>query len=238
MPRAASVDAAATTAPGPVEVPSCSPLQCMSGVSAHPGQSYSVLPWPIRVRVPWRAGRLVGDVLGSAPGSTRRTPAGSRRGPGSRTDRTNTPECMCSLMPASLSSWLATSVQGTRLPATGLDNPRSWAGTVKATWFIDPMALVSSAWSVGPWGGHARNRSGASGTRRTRGKVTAAAVEEEVLAHPGGQLDGLDQRHAQHVAVELDGAGHVAADQRQWLIPPNSNGAPATRVPPTVVAPS
>jgi len=92
---------------------------------------------------------------------------------------------------------------------------------VNATWFIDPMALVSSAWS-GPALGRGDPRSRLRGIREPeeRQAVTTATVEEEVLAHAGRQLDGLDQRHTQHVAVELDGPGHVAAHQREVVDAP------------------
>src|SRR5690606_8414255 len=43
--------------------------------------------------------------------------------------------------------------------------------------------------------------------------VPAPDVEEEVLPHARRQLDGLDQRHAEDVRVEVDGAGHVAAHE-------------------------
>jgi hypothetical protein len=48
----------------------------------------------------------------------------------------------------------------------------------------------------------------------------AGGVEEEVLAHAGGELDGLDQGHAQHVGVEVHRTGHVAAHQGQMVDPP------------------
>ncbi len=59
--------------------------------------------------------------------------------------RTNTPECSSSLMPHSESSWLATSVQS--MPRASRSSRYSSifsAGTLKATWFIEPTALVSS----------------------------------------------------------------------------------------------
>ncbi len=56
-------------------------------------------------------------------------------------------------MPHSLSSWLATSVQST--PAarrrSRYSSIRS-GGTAKATWFIEPMALVRLPWSGRPAG--------------------------------------------------------------------------------------
>ena len=66
-------------------------------------------------------------------------------------------------MPHSLSSWLTTSLHGT--PAS----MRRWryssifsAGTAKATWFIEPIALVRSPLSGRAAGaddaGHARGR--------------------------------------------------------------------------------
>src|SRR5207302_7651906 len=51
--------------------------------------------------------------------------------------------------------------------------------------------------------------------------VAIADVEEEMLAEVPRQIDGLDQRHAQDVAVELHGLGHVLADQRQVVHPAN-----------------
>ena len=48
-----------------------------------------------------------------------------------------------------------------------------------------------------------------------RERVAAAHVEEEVLARTARQVDRLDQPHAEHAGVELDGALHVRADERQ-----------------------
>src|SRR6202171_5651701 len=39
-----------------------------------------------------------------------------------------------------------------------------------------------------------------------RDAVTAACVEEEVLSHAAGQVQRLNQRHAEDIAVEVDGA--------------------------------
>src|SRR5262249_57425866 len=46
-------------------------------------------------------------------------------------------------------------------------------------------------------------------------RIAVADVEEEVLAVAAGQVDRLDQWHAQDVAVELHRLGHVLAHQRQ-----------------------
>ena len=50
-----------------------------------------------------------------------------------------------------------------------------------------------------------------------RQRVAVAHVEEEVLAHAVRQVERLDQRHAEHVRVEVDGLRHVLADQRQVI---------------------
>src|SRR3954454_10888642 len=50
--------------------------------------------------------------------------------------------------------------------------------------------------------------------------VVAADVEEEVLPHVVRKLDGLDERHPQDVGVEVDGALHVAAYQREVVDAP------------------
>ncbi len=55
--------------------------------------------------------------------------------------------------------------------------------------------------------------------------VASAAVEEEVLPHAGRQLNRLDQRHAQHVRVEVDGPLHVAAHEREMVDAPELESA-------------
>ena len=57
--------------------------------------------------------------------------------------------------------------------------------------------------------------------------VATAAVEEEVLAHAGRQLDGLHQRHAEHIRVEVDRLLHVAADEGEMVDPPQLEPAGA-----------
>ncbi len=57
--------------------------------------------------------------------------------------------------------------------------------------------------------------------------VAAAAVEEEVLTHAGRQLDGLDQRHAEHVRVEVDRLLHVAAHEGEMVDAPQLESAGA-----------
>ena len=131
-------------------------------------------------------------------------------------------------MPHSLSSWLATSVQS--IPAarsrSRYSSMRS-GGTAKATWFIDPTALVRLPWSGRPVGADTPGTpSGASGNQKKARASPPAAVEEEVLAHPGRQLDGLDQRHAEHVGVEVDRPGHVPADQGQVVDAPELEPVP------------
>src|ERR1700694_3724321 len=43
--------------------------------------------------------------------------------------------------------------------------------------------------------------------------VAVTGVEEEVLSHATRQIQGLDQRHAKDIAVEIDRAFHVGADE-------------------------
>ena len=136
--------------------------------------------------------------------------------------RTNTPECMASLMPHSESSWLAISVQSMPAATSRSRYSSIFSGaTSKATWFMEPMALVRS-----PWSGRAAGAltpgtpSGAFGEPEEGEAVAAAAVEEEVLSHAGGQLDRLDQRHAEHVRVEVDRPLHVPAYERQVVDAP------------------
>ena len=45
--------------------------------------------------------------------------------------------------------------------------------------------------------------------------VPVADVEEEVLTHAARQVDGLDQRKAEHFGVELDRSRHVTTDERE-----------------------
>jgi hypothetical protein len=52
-----------------------------------------------------------------------------------------------------------------------------------------------------------------------RDAVAVAGVEEEVLSHPHREVDRLDQRHSEHVRVEVDGARHVLADQGDVVDP-------------------
>ena len=52
------------------------------------------------------------------------------------------------------------------------------------------------------------------GEPEERDAVAVAGVEEEVLPRAAGQVQRLDQRHTEHVAVEVDGARHVRAHQR------------------------
>ena len=52
------------------------------------------------------------------------------------------------------------------------------------------------------------------GEPEERDAVAVAGVEEEVLSHAVGQVQRLDQRHAKDIAVEVDRALHVGADQR------------------------
>ncbi len=47
------------------------------------------------------------------------------------------------------------------------------------------------------------------------GVPSPPAVEEEVLAESVGQVECLDERHAQHAGVEVDGASHVGAHERE-----------------------
>ena len=56
--------------------------------------------------------------------------------------------------------------------------------------------------------------------------VATAAVEEEVLSHVGRQLDRLDQRHAEDVRIEVDGAFHVAAHECEMVDAPQLESAP------------
>ncbi len=99
--------------------------------------------------------------------------------------------------------------------------------TSKATWFMEPMALVRS-----PWSGRARRRAdprhtvGRIGEPEEGEAVAAAAVEEEVLSHPGRQLDRLDQRHAENVGVEVDRPLHVAAHQGEMVDAPQLESVP------------
>ncbi len=59
--------------------------------------------------------------------------------------RMYTPGCMSSLMPHSESSWLAISVQSTPAARSRWRYSSIFSGaTSKATWFIDPIALVRS----------------------------------------------------------------------------------------------
>nr|WP_260582951.1 hypothetical protein [Sphingopyxis sp. PET50] len=47
--------------------------------------------------------------------------------------------------------------------------------------------------------------------------VAIAQVEEEMLPAPARQVDRLDQRHAQYVAIEFDRLRHILAHQRQMV---------------------
>ena len=93
--------------------------------------------------------------------------------------------------------------------------------TSKAMWFIDPMALRNSPWS-GRHRGRRHARGGLRGVREPEEgqRVAVAAVEEEVLPAAGGQVDRLDQRHAEDVRVEVDRPRHVPAHEGQVVDPP------------------
>jgi hypothetical protein len=47
--------------------------------------------------------------------------------------------------------------------------------------------------------------------------VAIANIEEEVLTNAARQVQGLEQRHAEHIAIEGHRAGHVLADQGQMV---------------------
>jgi hypothetical protein len=52
------------------------------------------------------------------------------------------------------------------------------------------------------------------------GKQSAVAnLEDEVMPRTVGQLDVLDQRHTQHVAIKGDRPFHLAADQAEMIDP-------------------
>jgi hypothetical protein len=65
----------------------------------------------------------------------------------------------------------------------------------------------------------ARDRIGRLGEPEERHAVAVARVEKEVLARAARHIERLDQRHAKHVAVEVDGALHVRTDQRDVIDP-------------------
>ncbi len=73
------------------------------------------------------------------------------------------------------------------------------------------VALVGSSLR----GGHAGHRGRRLREPEEGQEVAAPAVEEEVLPHPGGELDGLDEGHAEHALVELHRARHVARHERE-----------------------
>ena len=169
-------------------------------------------------RGPHGAGRLDGHVVGTERrASSRRTRAGCRRGPGSRPSARTRPGASPRRCPTRCRrGWRP---RCRRTPAASRRSRYSSilsGGTSKATWFIEPMALVSSPWSGRAAGRRdAGRRLGCVGEPEEGQAVAAPAVEEEVLAHAGRQLDRLDQRHAQHVGVEVDRPAHVATHQRQ-----------------------
>ena len=70
-----------------------------------------------------------------------------------------------------------------------------------------------------PRGTDTRDAVGGVGEPEEGEAVTAPAVEEEVLAHAGRQLDRLHQWHAEHVRVEVHRALHVPADQGEVVDP-------------------
>jgi len=98
------------------------------------------------------------------------------------------------------------------------------------------MALFHSP-SPGTLTGAEIPGTGRVGEPEERERVAAAHVEEEVLARTGGQVDRLDQPHAEHLGVELHRPLHVGADERQvvdaaeveLLIPPLHGRPPRVR---------
>ena len=102
--------------------------------------------------------------------------------------RTKTPGCMASLMPHSESSWLAISVQS--MPAAMRRSRYSsiFSGaTSKATWFMEPMALVRS-----PWSGRAAGAlmpgtpSGASGNQKKARQSPPPQSKKKCWPMPAG----------------------------------------------------
>ena len=94
-------------------------------------------------------------------------------------------------------------------------------------WFIVPMAVTPLPLPRRIWSSKASCSdspglpSGRLGEPEEGDPVDAVAhVEEEVLAVPAGQLQRLDQLHAEHVLVPRDGLGHVPADERDVVEPP------------------
>src|SRR5882757_6743924 len=69
-----------------------------------------------------------------------------------------------------------------------------------------------------PWDRFRRRKAwdpvGSVGEPEERNAVAAACIEEEVLSHATRQIQRLNQRHAKHIAVKVDGTLHVGADQR------------------------
>ncbi|BDB40106.1 hypothetical protein IWGMT90018_05520 [Mycobacterium kiyosense] len=87
------------------------------------------------------------------------------------------------------------------------------AGTWKARWFIVLTALVMSPSPGSAPGELIPGPVGGLGEPEECDAVAVAGVEEEVLTRTPGQIERLDQRHTQDVAVEVHGARHVRTHQ-------------------------
>src|SRR6185503_8131744 len=66
-------------------------------------------------------------------------------------------------------------------------------------------------------GRHAGLRLRSIGKPEERERVAIADIEEEMLTAAARQIERLDQRHAEHVRVEVHRARHVLAHQREMI---------------------